>query len=61
MKRAVDRIAAEVKPIAQELAEARESIWTPDKEEGADVRDEVVDPRQQGVRSTDEPTDPDGR
>lgn len=32
MKRAVDRIAAEVKPIAKELAEARESIWTPDKE-----------------------------
>lgn len=35
MKRAVDRIAAEVKPIAKELAEARESIWTPDKEAAA--------------------------
>ena len=33
MKKAVDRIAAEVKPIAQELAEAREAIWTPDKDE----------------------------
>ena len=32
MKKAVDRIAAEVKPIAPELAEAREAIWTPDKE-----------------------------
>ena len=34
LKRAVDRIAAEVKPISQELASARESIWTPGKEEG---------------------------
>ena len=33
LKRAVDRIAAEVKPISQELATARESIWTPGKEE----------------------------
>ena len=33
MKKAVDRIAAEVKPIALELAEAREAIWTPDKGE----------------------------
>ncbi len=32
-RRAVERIAAEVKPIAPELAEARESIWTPDKEQ----------------------------
>jgi trigger factor len=32
MKEAVDRIAAEVKPIAPELAEAREAIWTPDKD-----------------------------
>jgi trigger factor len=35
MKKAVDRIAAEVKPIAPELAEARDSIWTPDKDEPA--------------------------
>ena len=35
LKRAVDRIAAEVTPISQELANARESIWTPGKEEGA--------------------------
>jgi trigger factor len=33
LKRAVDRVAAEVKPISQELANARESIWTPGKEE----------------------------
>ena len=35
MKKAVDRIAAEVKPIAPELAEARDAIWTPDKEAAA--------------------------
>ena len=28
----LDRVAAEVQPIAAELAEAREAIWTPDKE-----------------------------
>jgi trigger factor len=33
LKKALDRIAAEVKPIAQELHEARESIWTPEKEQ----------------------------
>ena len=32
LKRALDRIAAEVKPIAPELAEAREKIWTPEQE-----------------------------
>jgi trigger factor len=32
MKRALDRIADEVKPISPELAEAREKIWTPDQE-----------------------------
>ena len=32
LKKAVDRIAAEVKPISPEQAKARESIWTPDKE-----------------------------
>ena len=32
MKKAVDRIAAEVKPIPKELAEAREAIWTPEKD-----------------------------
>ncbi len=35
LRKAVDRIAAEVKPISPELAKARESIWTPGKEEGA--------------------------
>jgi trigger factor len=33
LKKALDRIAAEVKPIALELHEARESIWTPEKEQ----------------------------
>jgi trigger factor len=33
LKQAVDRIAAEVKPIAKELAEARQSIWTPEQGE----------------------------
>jgi trigger factor len=37
LKRALDRIAAEVKPIAPELAEARESIWTPEKEQPAET------------------------
>jgi trigger factor len=32
MKKAVDRIAAEVKPITAEPAAAREKLWTPDKE-----------------------------
>jgi trigger factor len=37
LKRALDRIAAEVKPIAPELHEARESIWTPEKEQPAET------------------------
>jgi trigger factor len=32
LKRALDRIAAEVKPIDPEVAEAREKIWTPEQE-----------------------------
>jgi trigger factor len=32
LRKALDRITAEVKRIPRELAEARESIWTPDKE-----------------------------
>ena len=44
MKKALDRIAAEVKPIAPELHEARESIWTPEQEQrGRDP--ETLDPR----------------
>ena len=49
LKRAVDRIAAEVTPISQELASAREAIWTPGKEEGAPCREKTVDTRRQGV------------
>jgi trigger factor len=36
LKKALDRIAAEVKPIAPELHEAREAIWTPEQEQPAD-------------------------
>jgi trigger factor len=32
LKKAVDRIAAEVKPISPEQAEARDKLWTPEKE-----------------------------
>jgi hypothetical protein len=32
MARALDRVASEVKRIPMEQAEAREAIWTPDKE-----------------------------
>jgi trigger factor len=32
LKKALDRLAEEVKPIPVELAQAREQIWTPDKE-----------------------------
>jgi trigger factor len=37
LKKALDRIVAEVKPIAPELHEARESIWTPEKEQPAET------------------------
>jgi trigger factor len=36
LKKALDRVAAEVKPISPELHEARESIWTPEKEQPAE-------------------------
>jgi trigger factor len=32
LKSALDKLAAEVKPISAELAEARDKLWTPDKE-----------------------------
>jgi trigger factor len=35
LRKALDRLAAEVKPIAPELAEAREAIWTPEQEKAA--------------------------
>lgn len=35
LRKAVDRIVADVKPISPELAKARDSIWTPGKEEGS--------------------------
>ena len=37
LKKALDRIAADVKPIAPDLHEARESIWTPEKEQPAEA------------------------
>jgi len=36
LKKALDRIASEVKPIEPELAEAREAIWTPEKDRPAE-------------------------
>jgi trigger factor len=36
LRKALDRVAAEVKPIAPELREARESIWTPEQERPAE-------------------------
>jgi trigger factor len=36
LRKALDRVAAEVKPIAPELHEARESIWTPGQEQPAE-------------------------
>jgi trigger factor len=35
LRAALDRLAAEVKPISVELADARERLWTPDKEKPA--------------------------
>ena len=32
LRAALDRLVADVKPIAPELAEARDKLWTPDKE-----------------------------
>jgi trigger factor len=44
LRHAADRIAAEVKPISQELANARESIWTPGKEEAAAPEQKIWTP-----------------
>ena len=45
LKQALDRIAAEVKPIAPELPKHARSIWTPGQEQpGRDH--EAMDPRQ---------------
>ena len=32
LRSALDRLVADVKPISMELAEARDKLWTPDKE-----------------------------
>jgi FKBP-type peptidyl-prolyl cis-trans isomerase (trigger factor) len=44
LKKAVDRVAAEVTPISQELASAREAIWTPGKEEGGTAEKKLWTP-----------------
>jgi trigger factor len=44
LKKAVDRVAAEVTPISEELAIARESIWTPGKEEGGTAEKKLWTP-----------------
>jgi trigger factor len=44
LKKAVDRVAAEVTPISPELATARESIWTPGKEEGGTAEKKLWTP-----------------
>lgn len=38
LRAALDRLAAEVKPIPVAQAEAREAIWTPDKEKGGESK-----------------------
>jgi trigger factor len=35
LRAALDRLVADVKPIAPEVAEARDKLWTPDKEKTA--------------------------
>jgi trigger factor len=37
LKKALDRVVAEVKPIAPELHEAREAIWTPEQEQATET------------------------
>jgi len=44
LKKALDRVAAEVTPISRELANARESIWTPGKEEGGTAEKKLWTP-----------------
>jgi trigger factor len=44
LRRAADRIAAEVTPISQELANARESIWTPGKDDETVVEKKLWTP-----------------
>ena len=43
LKKALDKIVEDVKPIPVDLARARESIWTPEKEK-PEHTDKVVDP-----------------
>jgi trigger factor len=51
LRRAVDRVAAEVKPISKELADARERLWTPEKEAAAGAEKKLWTPgsKDEGV------------
>ena len=49
LRNALDRVAAEVKRIPRELAEARDAIWTPGQGKAAD-RGETLDPHVTGMR-----------
>jgi hypothetical protein len=56
LRAALDRVAAEVKPIPMEQAQAREAIWTPDKEK-PETETKLWTP---SARRLHEPVDPDG-
>ena len=45
MRKAIDLVAESAKPIPLEQAEAREKIWTPEKEEGEEKPSELWTPR----------------
>jgi trigger factor len=44
LRDALDRLVADVKPIAPDLAEAREKLWTPDKEKAEGEKKELWTP-----------------
>jgi trigger factor len=44
LRAALDRLAADVKPISPDLAEARDKLWTPDKEKEAEVEKKLWTP-----------------
>jgi trigger factor len=50
LRSALDRLAADVKPISVELAEARDKLWTPDKESG-EAEKKLWTPGSEGART----------
>jgi FKBP-type peptidyl-prolyl cis-trans isomerase (trigger factor) len=44
LRAALDRLVADVTPIAPDLAEAREKLWTPDKEKAEGEKKELWTP-----------------